>query len=125
MRAEAEADQATFERLQDELRRATAVSDKMARIHSECDTELDHHRQLVGGLLERWRAVTAQVDLRLRELELLGRKMRTHQENASWLLRWLDQARQRQDQIQAVPIADGKALQEQLAEEKVPGPDSV
>lgn len=125
MRGEAEADQATFERLQDELRRAAGVSDTMSRIHGERDPELDHYRQLVGGLLERWQAVLAQLDLRLRELELLGRKRRSYQENYSWLIRWLDEARHRQDQIQSVPIRDAKALQQQLAEEKVPGPCSV
>ncbi|XP_038126650.1 plectin a isoform X6 [Cyprinodon tularosa] len=118
MRAEAEADQAVFDRLQDELRRATAISDKMSRIHGEREGELDHYRQLVSGLLERWQALFAQIDLRLRELDLLGRRMRSYRESYEWLIRWLGEARQRQEKIQSVPIGDGKALREQLAEEK-------
>ncbi|XP_054601412.1 plectin a isoform X9 [Nothobranchius furzeri] len=118
MRAEAEADQATFDRLQDELRRATAISEKMTRIHSERDTELDHHRQLVSSLLERWQAVFAQIDLRLRELDLLGRRMKTYRENYEHLIRWLAEVRQRQEKIQSIPIGDGKALREQLEQEK-------
>ncbi|KAM4725309.1 plectin a isoform 2-T2 [Anableps anableps] len=118
MRAEAEADQAVFDRLQDELRRATAIGDKMSRLHGERDAELDHHRQLVGGLLERWQALFAQTDLRLRELDLLGRRMRSYRESYEWLIRWLAEARQRQEKIQAVPVGDGKALRDQLAEEK-------
>uniref|UniRef100_A0A3Q2EA17 Plectin a n=1 Tax=Cyprinodon variegatus TaxID=28743 RepID=A0A3Q2EA17_CYPVA len=118
MRTEAEADQAVFDRLQDELRRATAISDKMSRIHGERDGELDHYRQLVSGLLERWQALFAQIDLRLRELDLLGRRMRSYRESYEWLIRWLGEARQRQEKIQSVPIGDGKALREQLAEEK-------
>lgn len=91
----------------------------MASIHSERDAELDHYRQLVGGLLERWQAVFAQIDLRLRELELLGRKMKTYRDKYEALIRWLEEARQRQEKVQSVPVGDGKALREQLAEEKV------
>ncbi|XP_039978369.1 plectin a isoform X3 [Xiphias gladius] len=118
MRAEAEADQAVFDRLQEELKRATAINDKMTRIHSERDAELEHYRQLVRSLLERWQAVFAQMEVRLRELDLLGRHMNSYQESYEWLIRWLGEARQRQEKIQAVPIGDSKALKEQLAEEK-------
>lgn len=119
MHAEAEADQVVFDRLQDELKRATAINDKMTRIHSERDAELEHYRQLVYSLLERWQAVFAQIDLRRRELNLLGRNMNSYSESYEWLIRWLGEARQRQEKLQAVPIGDSKALKEQLAEEKV------
>lgn len=119
MCAEADADQAVFDRLQDELRTATAINDKMTRIHSERDADLEHYRQLVNSLLERWQAVFAQIDLRQRELDLLGRNMNSYHGNYEWLIRWLGEARQRQEKIQAVPIGDSKALKEQLAEEKV------
>lgn len=119
MYTEAEADQVVFDRLQDELRRATAINDRMTRIHSERDAELEHYRQLVNSLLERWQAVFAQIDLRRRELDLLGRHMNSYGGSYEWLIRWLGEARQRQEKIQAVPISDSKALKEQLAEEKV------
>lgn len=119
MRSEAEADQVVFDRLQDELKRATAVNDKMTRIHSERDTEVEHYRQLVSSLLERWQAVFAQLELRQRELDLLGRHMNSYNGSYEWLIRWLGEARKRQEKIQAVPIGDSKALKEQLAEEKV------
>lgn len=119
MRAEAEADQVVFDRLQDELGRATAINDKMTRIHGERDAELEHYRQLVNNLLERWQAVFAQIDLRQRELDLLRRHMNTYRGSYEWLIRWLREARQRQEKIQAVPIGDSKALKEQLVEEKV------
>ncbi|XP_034748137.1 plectin a isoform X7 [Etheostoma cragini] len=118
MRAEAEADQVVLDRLQDELKRATTINDKMTRIHSERDSELEHYRQLVSSLLERWQAVLAQIDLRERELGLLGRHMKSYNGSYEWLIHWLGEARQRQEKIQAVPIGDSKALKEQLAEEK-------
>lgn len=119
MRAEAEADQVVFDRLQDELKRATSISDKMTRTHSERDVELEHYRQLLSSLLERWQAVFAQIDLRQRELNLLGRHMNSYHQSYEWLILWLEEARQRQEKIQAVPLSDSKALKEQLAEEKV------
>ncbi|XP_071391785.1 plectin a [Centroberyx affinis] len=118
MRSEAEADQVVFDRLQDELKRATTINDKMTRVHSERDSELEHYRLLVNGLLERWQAVFAQIDLRQRELDLLGRQMHSYRESYEWLIRWLGEAKQRQEKIQAVPIGDSKALKEQLAQEK-------
>uniref|UniRef100_A0A3B3CIG5 Plectin a n=1 Tax=Oryzias melastigma TaxID=30732 RepID=A0A3B3CIG5_ORYME len=118
MRAEAEADQAVMDRLQDELQRATTINDKMMRIHSERDAELEHYRLQVGGLLERWQAVFAQIDLRQRELDFLSSKMKSYKESFDWLTRWLAEARQKQENIQAKPINSSKALKEQLAEEK-------
>ncbi|XP_024920953.1 plectin a isoform X6 [Cynoglossus semilaevis] len=118
MRSEAEADQVMFDRLQDDLRKATTVHDKMTRIHSERDADLEHYRQLVNGLLERWQAVFAQIELRLRELDLLGRHMNSYRDSYEWLIRWLTEARQRQEKIQAVPISDSRALREQLTDEK-------
>ncbi|XP_055368808.1 plectin a isoform X7 [Betta splendens] len=118
MRAEAEADQATFDRLQDELKAATSVSDKMTRLHSERDAELEHYRQLAGSLLERWQAVFAQIDLRQRELSLLGRHMNSYKQSYEWLIQWLREARLRQEKIEAAPVWDSKALKEQLTQEK-------
>lgn len=119
MRGEAEADQVVFDRLQDELKKATGITDRMTRVHSERDAELEHYHQLVGSLQERWQAVFAQIDLRQRELDLLGRQMRSYRKSYDWLIRWIGEAKQRQETIQAVPIGDSKALKEQLAQEKV------
>ncbi|KAK7898496.1 hypothetical protein WMY93_019349 [Mugilogobius chulae] len=104
MRSEAEADQVVFERLQDELKKASTINDKMSRIHSERDAELEHYRSLI--------------DLRLRELDLLGRHMNSYGQSYETLMLWLKEARQTQDKIQAVPIGGSKGLKEQLAQEK-------
>ncbi|XP_054619677.1 plectin a isoform X7 [Dunckerocampus dactyliophorus] len=118
MQTESQADQMVFDRLQDELKRAAGIHDKMTLIHSERDAELEHYRHLVGGLQERWQAVLAQLALRQQELELLRRHMRSYRDSYEWLIRWLAEARRRQEGIQAAPIGDGAVLKEQLAEEK-------
>lgn len=119
MREEAEGEQPVFDCLEEELKKAKAVSDKMSRVHSERDVELDHYRQLLSGLQERWKAVFAQTDVRQRELEQLGRQLGYYRESYDWLIHWIADAKQRQDKIQAVLITDSKTLNEQLSQEKV------
>ncbi|KAI2655804.1 Plectin [Labeo rohita] len=118
MRSEAENQRPVFDDMESELAKATAVSQRMVQIHTERDAELDHYRQLLGSLQDRWRAVFAQIDLRQRELEQLGRQLGYYRESYDWLIRWIADAKQRQEKIQAVPIIDSKTLKEQLAQEK-------
>ncbi|XP_067305397.1 plectin isoform X3 [Pseudorasbora parva] len=118
MRVDAETQRPVFDDMDGELAKATSVSQRMSRVYSERDTELDHYRQLLGSLQDRWRAVFAQIDLRQRELEQLGRQQGYYRESYDWLIRWIADAKQRQEKIQAVPITDSKTLKEQLAQEK-------
>ncbi|XP_068586164.1 plectin-like isoform X4 [Cebidichthys violaceus] len=118
MRAEAEGQQPVFDSLEEELKKATAVSNKMSRVHSERDVELDHYRQLLSGLQDRWKAVFSQMDIRQRELEQLGRQLGYYRESYDWLIRWISDAKQRQEKIQAVSITDSKTLNEQLTQER-------
>lgn len=119
MRGEAESEQPVFDSMEEELKKASAVSDKMSRVHTERDIELDHYRQLTTSLQDRWKAVFTQIDLRQRELEQLGRQLGYYRESYDWLMRWIADAKQRQEKIQAMPINDTKTLKDQLAQEKV------
>ncbi|XP_030605321.1 plectin-like isoform X4 [Archocentrus centrarchus] len=118
MRTEAEGEQPVFDSLEEEMKKASTASDKMARVHSERDVELDHFRPQLSGLQDRWKAVFTQIDLRQRELEQLGRQLGYYRESYDWLISWIADAKQRQEKIQAVPITDSKTLKEQLAQEK-------
>ncbi|CAL9705341.1 unnamed protein product [Knipowitschia caucasica] len=118
MRTEAEAEQPVFDSLDEELKKASGVSDKMSRVHSERDVELDHYRQLLSNLQERWKAVFTQIDLRQRDLEQLGRQLGYYRENYDWLIHWINDAKLRQERIQTIPITDTKTMREQLTQEK-------
>ncbi|XP_057690641.1 plectin isoform X23 [Corythoichthys intestinalis] len=118
MRAEAEAEQPVFDSLEEELKKASVVSDRMSRVHSERDAELDHYRQLQSSIQDRWKAVFTQIDLRQRELEQLGRQLGYYRDSYDWLITWIAEAKQRQERIQTVPVTDSKTLKEQLALEK-------
>lgn len=119
MRAEAEGEQPIFDSLEEELKKATAVSNKMSRVHSDQDVELDHYRQQLSNLQDRWKAVFTQIDLRQRDLDQLGRQLDLYRNSYDQLILWIADAKQRQEKIQAIPISDIKTLKEQLAKEKV------
>uniref|UniRef100_A0AAY4EHV1 Plectin n=1 Tax=Denticeps clupeoides TaxID=299321 RepID=A0AAY4EHV1_9TELE len=118
MRSEAENQKPMFDSLDGEVGKAAVVSERMSRLHSERDAELDHYRHVLGNLQDRWKAMFAQIDLRQRELDQLGRQISYYRESYDWLIRWIADAKQRQEKIQAVPITDSKTLKEQLAQEK-------
>ncbi|MBV99304.1 Plectin, partial [Eschrichtius robustus] len=118
LRAQAEAQQPVFDALRDELRGAQEVGERLQQRHGERDVEVERWRERVTLLLERWQAVLAQTDVRQRELEQLGRQLRYYRESADPLGAWLRDAKQRQEQIQAVPLANSQAVREQLRQEK-------
>ncbi|XP_021072935.1 plectin isoform X7 [Mus pahari] len=118
LRAQAEAQQPVFNTLRDELRGAQEVGERLQQRHGERDVEVERWRERVTQLLERWQAVLAQTDVRQRELEQLGRQLRYYRESADPLSSWLQDAKRRQEQIQAVPIANCQAAREQLRQEK-------
>ncbi|XP_038935779.1 plectin isoform X21 [Rattus norvegicus] len=118
LRAQAEAQQPVFNTLRDELRGAQEVGERLQQRHGERDVEVERWRERVTQLLERWQAVLAQTDVRQRELEQLGRQLRYYRESADPLSSWLQDAKSRQEQIQAVPIANSQAAREQLRQEK-------
>ncbi|KAM6171517.1 plectin isoform 6-T6 [Erethizon dorsatum] len=118
LRAQAEAQQPVFDALKDELRGAQEVGERLQQRHGERDVEVERWRERVTQLLERWQAVLAQTDVRQRELEQLGRQLRYYRESADPLSAWLQDARRRQEQIQAVPMANSRTVREQLQQEK-------
>ncbi|XP_074118464.1 plectin isoform X1 [Sminthopsis crassicaudata] len=118
LRSQVEAQQPLFAGLNEELRVAQEVGERMQQKHGERDAELERWRERVTQLLERWQAVLAQIDLRQRELDQLGRQLRYYRESAEPLNAWLLSAKQRQEQIQSVPLADSQVVREQLQQEK-------
>ncbi|XP_045152909.1 plectin isoform X4 [Echinops telfairi] len=118
LRARAEAQRPVFDGLREELRAAQEVGERLQQRHGERDVEVDRWRERTSQLLERWQAVLAQADGRQRELEQLGRQLRYYRESAGPLGAWLQDAKERQEQIQAVPLASSQVVQEQLRQEK-------
>ncbi|XP_069077082.1 plectin isoform X10 [Pleurodeles waltl] len=118
LRSQVEGHQPLFSSLETDLNKVKEVNELMMRTHTERDTDLERYRERVSQLLERWQAILVQIDLRQRELDQLGRQLRYYRESYEWLIKWIKDAKQRQEQIQAVPITDSKIVREQLMQEK-------
>uniref|UniRef100_A0A8B9J267 Plectin n=1 Tax=Amazona collaria TaxID=241587 RepID=A0A8B9J267_9PSIT len=118
LRAQAEGHQPLFSTLETDLSKAKEVNERMVRGHSERDVDLERFRERVQQLLERWRGVLAQADLRHRDLEQLGRQLRSYRESCAALRCWLQEARRRQEEIQAVPITGSAGVRQQLLQEQ-------
>ncbi|XP_063307013.1 plectin isoform X2 [Pelobates fuscus] len=118
MRGQVEGHQPLFSSLETDLGKAREVSERMLRAHSERDVDLERYREKVQALLERWQAIIFQIDIRQRELEQLGKQLRYYRESYEWLIKWIMEAKQRQEKIQSVPITDSKTVKEQLLQEK-------
>ncbi|XP_069477962.1 plectin isoform X5 [Ambystoma mexicanum] len=118
LRSQVEGHQPLFSSLETDLNKVKEVNELMMRTHTERDTDLERYRERVNQLLERWQAILVQIDLRQRELDQLGRQLRYYRESYEWLIKWIKDAKQRQEQIQSVPITDCKTVREQLMQEK-------
>ncbi|XP_041039511.1 plectin-like isoform X7 [Carcharodon carcharias] len=118
MRAEVGGNQPLFDNLESELSKAKLVNEQMIHSHSERDVDLDRYRECVQQLLEHWQGIQAQIDLRSRELEQLGRQLSYYREAHDWLIQWIRETKERQEKIQAKPIRDSSQLREQLQQEK-------
>nr|XP_028591701.1 plectin isoform X7 [Podarcis muralis] len=118
LRGQVEGHQPIFSTLEADLGKASEVNERMVQGHSERDIDLDRYRERVQQLLERWQAILAQIDLRQRELDQLGRQLRYYRESYDSLIQWIQDARQRQESLQAIPITSSKGVREQLLQEK-------
>ncbi|XP_078394274.1 plectin-like, partial [Cetorhinus maximus] len=121
MRGEVGGNQPLFDNLESELSKAKLVNEQMIHSHSERDVDLDRYRECVQQLLEHWQGIQAQIDIRSRELEQLGRQLSYYREAHDWLIQWIQETKERQEKIQAKPIRNSSQLREQLQQEKVTG----
>ncbi|XP_043923328.1 plectin isoform X4 [Protopterus annectens] len=118
LRNEVEGDQPLFSKLENELSKAKEVNEKMIRTHNERDLDLDRYRERVSQLLDRWQSIIMQIELRQRELDQLGRQLNYYRDSYDWLIKWVTEAKQRQEQIQHVPLTNSKTVRDQLLQEK-------
>lgn len=50
--------------MEDELKRARAISERMFKVHNERDFDLDWHKERADQLSERWQNIHSQIDSR-------------------------------------------------------------
>lgn len=57
--------QEVFRDMDDELKTARAISERMFKVHNERDFDLDWHKERADQLSERWLNIHSQIDNRL------------------------------------------------------------
>lgn len=50
--------------MDDELKTARAISERMFKVHNERDFDLDWHKERADQLSERWHSIHSQIDSR-------------------------------------------------------------
>ncbi|XP_042202751.1 plectin isoform X2 [Callorhinchus milii] len=118
LRAELERQQPQFDTLDTELSKARAVNERMIRSHSERDVDLERFREWVQQLLERWQGVHTQTETRARDLEQLGRQLHYYRDSYQRLMSWIEETKQRQEQLQSRTGGKGNHVSQQLLQQR-------
>uniref|UniRef100_A0A8V5GLX2 Uncharacterized protein n=1 Tax=Melopsittacus undulatus TaxID=13146 RepID=A0A8V5GLX2_MELUD len=114
LQAEAESHQPLFTSLESDLGKAKDASERML----EGQAELERQRLRARQVLERWRWLLAQAELRHRDLQQLSLRLRRYRDSCARMRLWLQEARNRQEEIQELPVGEVTAAREVLRREK-------
>ncbi|KAG7276974.1 hypothetical protein CRUP_016464 [Coryphaenoides rupestris] len=118
-RSEIDEEQEVFHDMEDELKKARSISERMFKVHNERDFDLDWHREKADQLSERWLSVHSQIDNRLRELEGISKSLKYYRDSYGSLDEWVRDMEAAQLKAQETKPEDSKALAELLNQQKV------
>ncbi|KAG7511569.1 dystonin isoform X3 [Solea senegalensis] len=118
-RTEIDEKQEVFHDMEDELKRARLISDRMFKAHNERDFDLDWHKEKADQLSERWQNIHSQIDSRLRDLDGINKSLKNYRDTYSCLDEWVREMEAAQLKAQENKPEDSKALAELLNKQKV------
>ncbi|XP_029098349.1 dystonin isoform X15 [Monodon monoceros] len=118
-RSEVDEKREVFHALEDELQRAKTISDEMFKTYKERDLDFDWHKEKADQLVERWQNVHAQIDNRLRDLEVIGKSLKYYKDTYHPLDDWIQQVETTQRKIQENQPENSKTLATQLNQQKM------
>ncbi|XP_075874847.1 dystonin isoform X6 [Nelusetta ayraudi] len=111
--------QEVFRDMDDELKTARAISERMFKVHNERDFDLDWHKERADQLSERWLNIHSQIDSRLRDLDGISKSLQHYRDSYSSLDEWVREMEVAQLKAQENKPEDSKALAELLNKQKV------
>uniref|UniRef100_A0A8C4VHD7 Dystonin n=1 Tax=Gopherus evgoodei TaxID=1825980 RepID=A0A8C4VHD7_9SAUR len=118
-RSEVDEKREVFHALEDELKKAKAISDQMFKTHKERDLDFDWHKEKADQLSERWQNVHSQIENRLRDLEGISKSLKYYKDTYHTLDTWIQKVEDTQRKIQENQPENSKALAKQLNQEKM------
>uniref|UniRef100_A0A8D3B499 Desmoplakin b n=1 Tax=Scophthalmus maximus TaxID=52904 RepID=A0A8D3B499_SCOMX len=83
-----------------------------------CDLMLSKYTEQVGLLLDRWRRIQGQIDMRFQDLQLYLPQLQHYKQTSSSFDEWIDATRKKQDALQATKIDNVQTLKDNINNQK-------
>nr|XP_046215731.1 desmoplakin-like [Oncorhynchus gorbuscha] len=119
MKSELEHKRDLLKAMESDLVNAVHVNSQISASFHKCDVDLSKYADLVGQMSDRWRRIQTQIDSRVWDLEKQEKQLRHFQQSRGVVDQWIDNAKQRQDTLQAAKFSDIQNLMEHLNRQKV------
>uniref|UniRef100_A0A3Q1FU53 Desmoplakin a n=2 Tax=Acanthochromis polyacanthus TaxID=80966 RepID=A0A3Q1FU53_9TELE len=104
--------------MESDLAKAAHWNGQISESFHKCDVDLSKYSDLVGQMSDRWRRIQTQIDSRVWDLEKQEKQLQHYQQSSTSLDQWIDNARKRQDTLQAVKLNDIQTLMDHLNQQK-------
>lgn len=104
--------------MESDLAKAVHYNGQISDSFHKCDVDLTKYSDLVGQLCDRWRRIQTQIDSRMWDLEKQEKQLKHYQQSSTSLEQWIDNARKRQDTLQAAKLSDIQTLVDHLNQQK-------
>ncbi|XP_020318191.1 desmoplakin-like isoform X2 [Oncorhynchus kisutch] len=119
MKSELELKRDLLKAMESDLVNAVHVNSQISASFHKCDVDLSKYADLVGQMSDRWRRIQTQIDSRVWDLEKQEKQLRHFQQSSGVVDQWINNAKQRQDTLQAAKFSDIQNLMEHLNRQKV------
>ncbi|CAN9502822.1 unnamed protein product [Ophioblennius macclurei] len=118
MKGELEMKRDLLTNMESELSKAVHWNGQISDSFHKCDIDLSKYSDLVNQMSDRWRRIQTQIDSRVWDLEKQEKQLQHYQNGSISLDQWIDNARKRQDTLQAAKLGDIQTLMDHLNQQK-------
>uniref|UniRef100_A0A8C9V3J9 Desmoplakin n=1 Tax=Scleropages formosus TaxID=113540 RepID=A0A8C9V3J9_SCLFO len=119
MKADLEQKRDLFNAMESQLSNTVHWNEQISQSFHKCDVDLSKYSELVGQMSDRWHRILAQINTRTQDMEKYLPILRRYLQTSSTLSTWIDDTRQRQDNLQVAKFDDVKIVMEQLNQQKM------
>uniref|UniRef100_A0A8C9U8I4 Desmoplakin n=1 Tax=Scleropages formosus TaxID=113540 RepID=A0A8C9U8I4_SCLFO len=119
MKADLEQKRDLFNAMESQLSNTVHWNEQISQSFHKCDVDLSKYSELVGQMSDRWHRILAQINTRQVDMEKYLPILRRYLQTSSTLSTWIDDTRQRQDNLQVAKFDDVKIVMEQLNQQKL------
>nr|XP_023671389.1 desmoplakin-like isoform X1 [Paramormyrops kingsleyae] len=118
MKSELDQKRDILKAMETELNNAVQWNNQVGQSFHKCDVDLSKYAETVIQLSDRWQRIQTQIDSRVWDVQKQQQQLKHYQQTSSVLMAWIQNARQRQDVLQANKVNDLQALMDQLNQQR-------